>query len=301
MAVSDFLSRHAGHDFASPSKIIQISFQIKVWLNNSDKLHSIIEALKDIDRLNAMSDIICQAKKAPSPVKRVTRRTAQPGEEALIWPLTDETRRPEQIHQSVQRQIQPNRHVVQEEVHVPMEPPEAELPVEPQIPDESLKWVREPLTLKYQIPRKPVVPEPTEQKGKLWVPEPQQLPMLPPQHIKPMFPEQLLPLVLPRPRSMPLQDPVPIGPDDQVPFHGSVNPGLLEIRLLVTLPGHDNYIDNMKLAKVTIGQLDKTMYKKSRKLFDEMQGEMIFRKHLCRQLENKQISRIPKKEGDTWL
>ena len=41
----------------------------------------------------------------------------------------------------------------------------------------------------------------------------------------------------------------------------------------------------MKQPEVTIRQPDKTMYRKSRKLFDEIQDEMIFRKHLPRQLE----------------
>ena len=37
--------------------------------------------------------------------------------------------------------------------------------------------------------------------------------------------------------------------------------------------------------EISIRQLDKTMYRKSRKLFDEIQDEMIFRKHIPAQLE----------------
>ena len=68
MTISDFLSRHPGQDLASPNKIIPISFQSKELLNDTD--------------------ICCPAKKPPTPVKRVTRRTVQPGEVAPIWPFT---------------------------------------------------------------------------------------------------------------------------------------------------------------------------------------------------------------------
>ena len=121
MTISDFLSRHAGHDVPSPNEVIPISFQIQELLNNTEKMANIIEALKDLDRLNTMANI--PAKKAPSPVKRVTRRIAQPGEEAPIWPLTGETRRPEHVPQPVQRQIQLHKHVVQVDVHVSTETP----------------------------------------------------------------------------------------------------------------------------------------------------------------------------------
>ena len=40
----------------------------------------------------------------------------------------------------------------------------------------------------------------------------------------------------------------------------------------------------MKQTEISIKQPDKTMYRKYRKLFDEIQGEMIFGKHLPRQL-----------------
>ena len=74
MTISDFLSRHPGQVLASPNEIIPISFQSK-------------ELLYD-------TDICCPVKKPLTPVKRVTRRTAQPGEIAPIWPLTGDTRKP---------------------------------------------------------------------------------------------------------------------------------------------------------------------------------------------------------------
>ena len=79
MTISDFLSRHPGHNIASQNEIIPISFQIRELLSNSDKWDNIIEALKDLDRLNIVVDIFCQAKEVPSTFKRVTRKTAQPG------------------------------------------------------------------------------------------------------------------------------------------------------------------------------------------------------------------------------
>ena len=45
MKISDFLTRHPGHDLASPNEIIPIAFQIRKLLNNADKLDNIIEAL----------------------------------------------------------------------------------------------------------------------------------------------------------------------------------------------------------------------------------------------------------------
>ena len=84
--------------------------------------------------MNAFIDILCPVKKGPSTVKSVTR-TAQPGEIASIWPLRGETRGSEQILQPVQRQIQPHKYVVWVEVQAPMEPPETEVPIEPQVPD----------------------------------------------------------------------------------------------------------------------------------------------------------------------
>ena len=58
ITISDFLSRHPGQDLASPNEIIPISFQSKELLNDTD--------------------ICSPAKKPPTPVKTVTRRTAQP-------------------------------------------------------------------------------------------------------------------------------------------------------------------------------------------------------------------------------
>ena len=69
MTIFDSLSRHPDHDLASPNEIIPISFQIRELLNNVDKLNNIIESLNDIDRLNTIVDILCPARKAPSPVK----------------------------------------------------------------------------------------------------------------------------------------------------------------------------------------------------------------------------------------
>ena len=77
MTISDSLSKHPGKELASPDEIIPISFQRKELLNDTD--------------------ICCPAKKPPTSVNRVTRRTAQPREVAPIWPLTGETRRPEHV------------------------------------------------------------------------------------------------------------------------------------------------------------------------------------------------------------
>ena len=75
MTISNFLSRHPGHDLASPHEIIPISSQIREWVNDTDKLNNILEASKDLDRLNTIIDILCPANKAPFPVKRVVRKT----------------------------------------------------------------------------------------------------------------------------------------------------------------------------------------------------------------------------------
>ena len=89
MTISDFLSRHPDHNLASPNEIIPISFQLRELLNNADKLDNIIEALKDLDRLNTMVDILCPAKKAPSPVRKVHKKdSSTKGELGPIWPMT---------------------------------------------------------------------------------------------------------------------------------------------------------------------------------------------------------------------
>ena len=104
-------------------------------------------------------------------------------------------------------------------------------------------------------------------------------------------PEQPLTQVL----HMALPDPIPRVPDQGVPFLGLVNPIPLDIRLLVTLPGYNNGIDDIKQPEVTIRQPDQTMYRKSRKFFDEFQDEMIFRNHFPRQLEiNKFLESLKK-------
>ena len=104
-----------------------------------------------------------------------------------------------------------------------------------------------------------------------------------------MVPEQPLPQVLPMPRPMPLPDAIPKVPDQPIPFQGLINPRPLDIRLLGTLPGYDDNIDDKIQPEVSIRQPDRTMYRKSKKLFDEIQDEMIFRKHLPRQLERKKF------------
>ena len=148
MAISDFLYRHPGQDLASPNEIIPISFQSKELLNDTDTC--------------------CPAKKLPPPVKRVTRRTAQPGEVAPIWPLSGETRRPEHLpqqqqhQQPIQRQIQAQKPVVQAEVHAPMEPPEPEVPIEAQTSDEPMDQVRHPPTPDDPIKKETEVPEPLQ-------------------------------------------------------------------------------------------------------------------------------------------
>ena len=112
-------------------------------MNNTDKSDSAIEVLKDLDRLIPITDILCPAKKAPTPVKRVTGRMAQPGEVASIWPFTGETRKPEQVPllEPIQKQIQPQKHVVHAGVHALMEPPEPEAQLESQISDKALDQV----------------------------------------------------------------------------------------------------------------------------------------------------------------
>ena len=115
MTVSFFLSRHQGQYLASSNDILIISFQSKELLNNTDILHS--------------------AKKPPTPVKRVTRRTTQPREVASIWPLTDETRKPEHTVTTINSETKKTpKHVVHTKVYAPMEPPE------PEIPDEVEKF-----------------------------------------------------------------------------------------------------------------------------------------------------------------
>ena len=111
-----------------------------------------------------------------------------------------------------------------------------------------------------------------------------------------MVPEQPLPQVLPMPRLMPLPDTLPKVPNQPVPYQGLINPRPLDIRLLGTLPGYDNDIEDEKQPEVSITQPDKTMYRKSKKLCNEIQDEMTFRKHLPRQLEiNKFLQSLKRK------
>ena len=108
-----------------------------------------------------------------------------------------------------------------------------------------------------------------------------------------MVPEQPLLQVLPMPKPMPLPDALPKVPDQPIPFQGLINPRPLDIRLLGALPGYDeDDKDDKNQPEVSIRQPDKTMYRKSKKLFDEM----IFRKHLPRQLEiNKFLESLKRK------
>ena len=95
--------------------------------------------------------------------------------------------------------------MVQAEVHAPMELPEPGVPIEAQKPDEPLDQVRHPPTPGY----------PVEQATE--VPEPLQVPIVAPQLLKPMVPEQPLPQVLPMPRPMPLPDTILKVPDQTIP------------------------------------------------------------------------------------
>ena len=54
-----------------------------------------------------------------------------------------------------------------------------------------------------------------------------------------------------------------------VSFEGLVNPRPLDVRLHGPLLGHDDDISDVSQTERTIGQPEKTMYIKSRKLFDE--------------------------------
>ena len=113
-----------------------------------------------------------------------------------------------------------------------------------------------------------------------------------------MGPEQPLPQVLPMPRPMPLPDVIPKLPDQPISFQGLINPRPLDIRLLGTLPGYDDGKDDKNQPEVSIRQPYRTMYRKSKKLFDEIKDEMILRKNLPRQLEiNKFLESL--KVGDT--
>ena len=58
-----------------------------------------------------------------------------------------------------------------------MEPPDSEIPIETQVPDESLDHTGHPSTPKDSIPEQSGVSEPSEQNGKPVVPEPQQFPI----------------------------------------------------------------------------------------------------------------------------
>ena len=125
--------------------------------------------------------------------------------------------------------------------------------------------------------------------------EPLQIPIVT-QQPKPMVAEQPLPQVIPMPRPMPLPDAITKVPDQPIPFQGLINPRPLDIRLLGALPDYDDDKEDINQPEVSIRQPHKTMYRKSKKPFDEIQDEMIFRKHLPRQLEiNKFLESLKRK------
>ena len=137
-----------------------------------------------------------------------------------------------------------------------------------------------------QLKHPPTPEDPVEQETEVL--EPLQVPTVTPQP-KPMVPEQPLPQVLPMPRPMPLPSAIPKVPDQPIPFQGLINPRPLDIRLLGTLLGYNDDMDDKNQQEVTIRQPDRIMYRKPKKLFDEIQDEMIFRKHLPKQLEIKKF------------
>ena len=165
---------------------------------------------------------------------------------------------------------------MQAEVHAPMEPSEPKVPIDAQKIDKPMDQVQHP----------PTPEDPVEQETE--VPEPMQVTIVT-QQPKPVVPEQPLPQVLPMPIPMPLPDAIPKVPDQSIPFQGLINPRPLDIRLLGTLPGYDDDKDDKNQPEVSIRQPEKKMYRKSKKLFDEIQDEMTFRKHLPRQLEIKKF------------
>ena len=183
---------------------------------------------------------------------------------------------PQQQHkQPTQRQIQPHKIVVQAEVHAPIEPSEPKVPIDALKIDEPMDQGNPPPTPEESVEQENEVPE-----------EPLQVPIVT-QQSKPMVAEGPLPLVIPMPRPMSLADAIPKVPDQPFPFQGLINPKSLYIRLLGTLPGYDDDTEDKNQPEVSIRQPDKTMYRKSKKLFDEIQDETIFRKHLPRKLEIK--------------
>ena len=152
-----------------------------------------------------------------------------------------------------------------------MEPSEPKVPINAQKMDEPMDQGNPLPTPEESVEQETEVPE-----------DPLEVPIVT-QQPKPMVPEQLLPQILP----MPLPDARPKVPNQPIPFQGLINPRPLDIRLLGTLPGYDDDDDknDKNQPEVSIRQPDKTMYRKSKKLFDEIQDETIFRKHLPRQLE----------------
>ena len=69
--------------------------------------------------------------------------------------------------------MQPHKHVVQAEVHAPMETPEPEVPIESQVQYEALDQIGHHPTTNDLMQEESGVPEPFEQSNKSVVAEPQ--------------------------------------------------------------------------------------------------------------------------------
>ena len=67
--------------------------------------------------------------------------------------------------------------------------------------------------------------------------------------------EQPLTHVLLMPRPMPLPDTLPRVPDQPIPYQGLINPRPLDIRLLGTLPGYHNDINDEKQPEYPLDNL----------------------------------------------
>ena len=85
--------------------------------------------------MNTIVDVLCPAKEATSPVRKITT--------ALIWPLRGEQRTPEHIEQPIQRQMRTNKYMVQVEIHASIKPPMPEVSIKLQVPSDL---IRQPTT-----------------------------------------------------------------------------------------------------------------------------------------------------------
>ena len=79
-----------------------------------------------------------------------------------MWPITGDTRKPEHVpqQQPIQRQKQPQKHMVHVAVHASMKPPELEVPIEAQMPDKALDQVEHPSTPEDPVEQETEVSEP---------------------------------------------------------------------------------------------------------------------------------------------